>query len=68
MVWRLTPYSVASAVGRLALGEALAQLTGLEALADILDEHRTAALRASIANGDSEIDEENGPGTLQQSA
>ena len=40
----------------------------LDALADLLDQHRTAALRPSIANGDSETDEENVPGTLQQSA
>lgn len=40
----------------------------LEALADVLDQHRTAALRPSIANGDGETDEENVPGTLLQSA
>ena len=40
----------------------------LDALADVLDQHRTAALRRSIANGDTETDEENVPGALQQSA
>jgi integrase len=40
----------------------------LDALADVLDQHRTAALRPSIANGDSRTDQENVPGTLQQSA
>jgi hypothetical protein len=40
----------------------------LDALADVLDQHRTAALQPSIANSDSETDEENVPGTLQQSA
>jgi hypothetical protein len=40
----------------------------LDALADVLDQHRTAALRPSIANGDSETDEENVLSTLQQSA
>jgi hypothetical protein len=36
--------------------------------ADVLDQHRTAALRPSIANGDSETDEDNVPAKLQQSA
>jgi integrase len=42
--------------------------TDLDALADVLDQHRTAALRPSIANGDSETAEENVPGTVRQSA
>jgi hypothetical protein len=37
-------------------------------LADVLDQHRTAALQPSITNSDSETDEENVPSTLQQSA
>jgi hypothetical protein len=40
----------------------------LDALADVLDQHRTAALRPSIANGNSETGEKNVPGTLPQSA
>ena len=40
----------------------------LDALADVLDQHRTAALRPSNANGGSESEEENVPGTLQQTA
>ena len=40
----------------------------LDALADVLDRHRTEALQPSIANGDNETDEENVPDTLQQSA
>lgn len=42
--------------------------TDLDALADVLDQHRTTALRPSVANGDSETDGENVPGTLPQSA
>jgi integrase len=40
----------------------------LDALADVLDQHRTAALRPSTANGNSEADGENVPGTLEQTA
>jgi integrase len=40
----------------------------LDALANVLDQHRAEALRPLIANGDSETDEENVLGTLQQSA
>ena len=40
----------------------------LDALAEVLDQHRTAALRPSITNSDSETDEESVPSTLQQSA
>jgi integrase len=40
----------------------------LDALADVLDQARTAALSPSIANGDSESEGENVPGTLEQSA
>jgi integrase len=40
----------------------------LDALADVLDQHRTAALQPSIASSDSETDEGNVPSTLQQSA
>jgi hypothetical protein len=40
----------------------------LDALADVLDGHRAAALQPSIANSDSETDGENVLGTLQQSA
>jgi hypothetical protein len=40
----------------------------LDALADVLDRHRTEALQPSIANSDNETDEENVPDTLQQSA
>jgi integrase len=40
----------------------------LDALADVLDQHRTAALQPSTANSDSETDGENVPGTLQQTA
>lgn len=40
----------------------------LDALADVLDQHRTAALQPSTANGSNETDEENVPGTLQQTA
>jgi hypothetical protein len=42
--------------------------TDLDALADVLDQHRTASLQPSNANSDSETDGENVPGTLQQSA
>ncbi len=38
--------------------------SNLDALADVLDQHRTAALQPSIANSGSETDEENVPGTL----
>ena len=40
----------------------------LDALADVLDQHRAAALRPSTANGNSEADGENVPGTLEQTA
>jgi integrase len=40
----------------------------LDALAHVLDQHRTAALRPSTANGNSEADGENVPGTLEQTA
>lgn len=40
----------------------------LDALADVLDQHRTAALQPSMTNSDSETHEENVPDTLQQSA
>lgn len=40
----------------------------LDALADVLDQHRTAALQPSTANGSNETDGENVPGTLQQTA
>ena len=40
----------------------------LDALADVLDQHRTAALQPSSANSDSEIGGESVPGTLQQTA
>jgi integrase len=40
----------------------------LDALADVLDQHRTAALQPSNANIDSESEEENVPGTLRQTA
>lgn len=40
----------------------------LDALADVLDQHRTAALKPSTANSDSETDEKNVPSTLQQTA
>jgi integrase len=40
----------------------------LDALADVLDQHRTAALQPSSANGDSESGGQNVPGTLQQTA
>jgi integrase len=40
----------------------------LDALADVLDQHRTAALQPSNANNDSESEGENVPGTLQQTA
>ncbi|ORB74674.1 tyrosine-type recombinase/integrase [Mycobacterium scrofulaceum] len=40
----------------------------LDALADVLDQHRTAALRPSNANDGSESEGQNVPGTLQQSA
>jgi integrase len=40
----------------------------LDALADVLDQARTAALRPSTANDDSETEEENVLGTLEQTA
>jgi integrase len=40
----------------------------LDALADVLDQHRAAALGPSIANGSSETEEENVPSTLEQTA
>lgn len=40
----------------------------LDALADVLDQHRTAALKPSTANGSNETDGENVPSTLQQTA
>ncbi|BBY24136.1 hypothetical protein MSTO_43410 [Mycobacterium stomatepiae] len=40
----------------------------LDALADVLDQHRTAALKPSTTNGSNETDGENVPGTLQQTA
>jgi integrase len=40
----------------------------LDALADVLDKHRAAALRPSTANNDSESEGENVPGTLEQTA
>jgi integrase len=40
----------------------------LDALADVLDQHRTAALTPSNANRGSESERENVPGTLQQTA
>jgi len=40
----------------------------LDALADVLDQHRTAALQPSNANSGSESEGENVPGTLQQTA
>ncbi|WP_082984463.1 site-specific integrase [Mycobacterium sp. 1465703.0] len=40
----------------------------LDALADVLDQHRTAALQPSTANSNSETDEKNVPSTLQQTA
>jgi integrase len=40
----------------------------LDALADVLDQHRTAALEPSTSNSDSETDGKNVPGTLQQTA
>jgi integrase len=40
----------------------------LAALADVLDQHRTAALQPSSANSDSEAERENVSGTLQQTA
>jgi site-specific recombinase XerD len=40
----------------------------LDAFADVLDQHRTAALQPSIANSDSETEEESVLGTLQQTA
>jgi hypothetical protein len=73
-----TPYSVASAVADSMLGHEDPSLTlttyadlfdsDLDALADVLDQHRTAALQPSIAKSDSETDGENVPGTLPQSA
>jgi integrase len=39
----------------------------LDALSDVLDQHRTAALR-SIAHGNSEPEGENVPGTLERTA
>jgi hypothetical protein len=51
-------------------GRAYADLfdTDLDALADVLDQHRTAALQPSTANCDSETDRKNVPGTPQQTA
>jgi hypothetical protein len=40
----------------------------LDALADVLDQHRTAALRPSNALGNSESEEESVRGTLEQIA
>jgi integrase len=40
----------------------------LDALAHVLDQHRTAALKPSTANSDSETDGGNVPGRLQQTA
>jgi hypothetical protein len=40
----------------------------LEALADVLDQRRTAALQPSTANSGSEAEVENVPDTLQQTA
>jgi integrase len=40
----------------------------LDALAHVLDQHRTAALKPSTANKDSETDGKNVPGTLPQTA
>ena len=40
----------------------------LDALADVLDQHRTAALQPSNANDDSESEQENVLGTLKQTA
>jgi integrase len=40
----------------------------LDALADVLDQHRRAALQPSTANAGSESQEENVPGTLEQTA
>jgi hypothetical protein len=40
----------------------------LDALAEVLDQHRTAALQPSTANSDSETDGESVLSTLQQSA
>jgi integrase len=40
----------------------------LDALAEVLYQHRTAALQPSNANDDSESEEENVPSTLQQTA
>ena len=40
----------------------------LDAMADVLDQHRAAALQPSTAKRDSETDGENVPGTLQQTA
>src|ERR1700757_3665042 len=40
----------------------------LDALADVLDQHRAAALGPSSSNGNSETEEENVPGTLEQIA
>jgi hypothetical protein len=39
-----------------------------DALADVLEQHRAAALEPSIANGNSETEEENVPGMLEQTA
>ncbi|MFP1153484.1 tyrosine-type recombinase/integrase [Mycobacterium sherrisii] len=40
----------------------------LDALADVLDQHRTAALQPATTNSNSETGEENVPSTLQQTA
>ncbi|MGO9182220.1 hypothetical protein [Mycobacterium sp.] len=40
----------------------------LDALADVLDQHRTAALQPSSANSDSESEGGSVPGTLRQTA
>jgi hypothetical protein len=40
----------------------------LDALADVLDQHRAAALGPSSSNGTNETDGVNVPGTLEQTA
>lgn len=55
------PSSVASMLGGYAVAD-----PDLDALADVLDQHRTAALQPSIVNSDSETDRKNVPSTLQQ--
>ena len=42
--------------------------TDPDALADVLDQHRTASLQPSNANSDSETDGESVSGALQQTA